>query len=301
MKGQAWASAHITSFFTVPQPQNWDLPLTCGSTGAGICLERGVTARVNLSDDPYINVSHNDKLVKDPVSEAVLKAFLPPGWGGDVDLELELPLGTGLGLSGACALATATATLCALGEWDLAPRPGEAYPAKAVANAHIAEVLNRSGMGDVAAQAACHATGQPLEVRRRPGVADLANNVATFPTGPMEVVLCLTGEPVVTREVLENNDKMELIQRAGARARRGLSEEPDIQELIRLGRRFAREGELVPAKLEAALKATEVIDETEASISMLGTTLYGVGDVEGLKTAWAGIGEIVVSGLLQGG
>jgi len=301
MKGQAWAPAHLTSFFTVPQPQDWDLPLNCGSTGAGICLAKGVTARVSLSDDPYINISHGDRLVEDPVTGAVLKAFLPPGWGGDVELELELPLGAGLGLSGACALATATAALCALGEWDASPGPGEAYPAKAVGNAHIAEVLNRSGMGDVAAQAACMASGQPLEVRRHPGVGDLAHNVDTFPADAKEIVLCLTGEPVVTREVLDNDDKMELIQRAGARARRSLEDEPTLGELIGLGRRFARDGELVPEGLEGVLESAGALRDTEASISMLGTTLYGVGDAEGLKEAGAKRGEVVVCGLLQGG
>lgn len=300
MRGQAWAPAHITSFFSIPRDQDWDLPLTCGSTGAGFCLDQGVTAKVNLSDDPYINIIHNGETALDPVSEAVMKAFLPPGWGGDVELDLQLPLGAGLGLSGACALATATATLSALGEWEAPPRPGQPYPAKAVANAHIAEVLNRSGMGDVAAQAACHASGHCLEVRLHPGVGDLGRNVATHRAPDTPVVLCLTGHTVVTREVLENERKMDLIQGAGSRARRSLSEEPTIHEIIGLGRRFARDTELVPASLEGALKDSEDLEAAEASISMLGTTLYGVGDVAGLKEAWAGIGENVVCGLLGG-
>jgi len=300
MKGQAWAPAHITSFFLVPKPQNWDLPLTCGSTGAGICLDQGVTCKVSLSDDPYINISHNDKLAQDPVSEAVLKAFVPPNWGGDVELELELPLGGGLGISGACALATATAALCALGEWDVPPKPGESFPAKAIGNAHIAEVLNRSGMGDVAAQAACFATGQPLDIRRHPGVDDLQHNVDTYPAAPAtKVVLGLTGQKVDTRAQLENEERMDFVRRAGARAKRNLPESPTLFDVTRLGRRFAEDAGLVPEKLEPALDIGAALENTEASISMLGTTLYGVGDVKGLQEAWAGYGEVVVCEVLS--
>jgi len=298
MKGAARAPAHITSFFLVPQKQPWDTPIRCGSVGAGICLEKGVRARVTLSDDPYMNISHDDRQVSDPVTEATLKAFLPQGWGGDVELELDLPLGAGLGMSGACALATAVATLCALGEWDIAPESGEAFPAKAVGNAHIAEVLNRTGLGDVAAQAACFGAGQPLEVRRYPGVADLSHNVDTFLSAKTEVALCLTGEQVSTKETLEDEGRMELVRRAGARAKRGLPGEPAINDLIRLGRRFAGDAKLIPGKLAPALDAALDLEDTEASICMLGTTLYGIGDLEGLKEAWARYGEVVFCGLL---
>ena len=69
MRGKAWIPAHITSYFSVPPNQNWDLPLNCGSTGAGICLDKGVVANVSVSDDQYINVSHNDKLVTEALDE----------------------------------------------------------------------------------------------------------------------------------------------------------------------------------------------------------------------------------------
>jgi len=57
----------------------------------------------------------------------------------------------------------------------------------------------------------------------------------------------------------------------------------------------------VPEGLDGVLESAGALRDTEACISMLGTTLYGVGDAEGLKEAWAKRGEVVVCGLLQGG
>jgi pantoate kinase len=110
-------------------PQIHSDPLKSGSIGVGFTISRGVYAK------PSLELRWNGKKISFPTVEYVLSEIKMEG----VELYSELPLGCGFGLSGASALATAF----------LAERPAvELYDL-----AHVAEVVNLTGLGTVATQA----------------------------------------------------------------------------------------------------------------------------------------------------
>lgn len=164
MTATAFAPAHITGFFAAkPDPD----PVKAGSVGCGLCLETGVTARViigttgtmgttNTADTtsktstPDITGSGalirlNGEQIDLPTVEYVVESLLGAGHSQCVvDLAADVPLGYGFGVSGAAALATALAVNADQGQGLTMEQ--------AAAVAHSAEVVNRTGMGDVTGQ-----------------------------------------------------------------------------------------------------------------------------------------------------
>lgn len=285
MTATAFAPAHITGFFAVrPDPD----PVKAGSVGCGMCLETGVTARVttdtagttvtsgtpdtsgttSTTGTPDITGSGalirlNGKQIDLPTVEYVIESLLGTGHSGlVVDLAAGVPLGFGFGVSGAAALATALAVNAAQGQGRTMKQ--------AAAVAHSAEVVNRTGMGDVAGQ---YAGG--LVIRTAAGAPGVGA-VEKVPVDTVEVSWVCMGE-ISTSSVLDDEKTMQRINILGRRALKALLKRPGLEYFMSLSRDFAFETGLVSPRAADAIEAVEA-EGGLASMAMLGDTVFALGD-----------------------
>ncbi len=148
--GAAFCPAHVTGFFKAEPGGSTD---ESGSLGAGFSIVHGVRTLVSGArlgggqGDGRLRVSTAGYAPGNTaVSRAVVAEFereIGGGISADVRHEIGVPVGYGLGCSSAAALSLALALNEAL---------GRALPAeRAARTAHRAEVLCRTGLGDVLA------------------------------------------------------------------------------------------------------------------------------------------------------
>lgn len=133
----AFAPANVSLLFTIEENKE---PAKMGSCGFGFTVDKGIT--VTVEKDSKNQVFFNDAPIDFPAVNSVLDKL-----GAEplkVMLKSDLPLGCGFGLSGAAALATAYAVnqLLSLKKTNL----------ELAKIAHTADVVNRTGLGDVTSQ-----------------------------------------------------------------------------------------------------------------------------------------------------
>lgn len=273
---EAFCPGHISAFFhAVDDPD----PLRRGSRGAGLCVTKGVRTRVTVerAGAPSVAVRLNGGEAPAEVTRSAVLALL-----GDqpyrvvVESEVELPISQGFGMSGAGALSAALA----LNEALALGRSRE----ELVAIAHRAEVEHMTGLGDVYPQAL-----GGMEVRVSPG-APPHGEVRRFPL-ESEVLLCIIGQPVRTTEVVGNPGIMEGINRVGKRCVDAFLQDPRLENLFRLARRFDMETGLVDERILAAMEASR--PHGDSALSMLGRSLFAVGDMVKLKRVLRNFGYLV--------
>jgi len=139
---------HISGFWI---PYITSDPLLSGSVGAGIALEPKVVGTLGSGK----GLIFNGRQLRFPPLRT-LERFIR-GEIIDVEVHSKAPLGLGFGVSAALLIASAFISLKRIGYLD----PVD----KAFKIAHISEVLNRTGLGDVISEK----VGKGLVVRTRPG------------------------------------------------------------------------------------------------------------------------------------
>ncbi|MCD4846529.1 MAG: GHMP kinase [Methanosarcinales archaeon] len=280
MIGRAYAPAHITGFFAVKQHQN---PIKAGSIGCGLCLEAGVTATITV-DPSYIGsvIRFNGKQIGLPTVEYVIKGLLEPGHSQlIIDLESEIPLGFGFGISGAAALASALALNAV---FDLHKTVNQV-----ASIAHCAEVVNMTGMGDVAGQCA-----GGVVMRIKPG-APGTGQIDTIPFSQTEVSWVCLGE-VNTVSVLSNEVILNSINRVGSNALKTLLKRPALKNFMSISREFAFQTGLVSSRARDVIEAVEARGQSPA-VAMLGDTVFTLGECSVLKEfGQVGLSRIGLSG-----
>ncbi len=257
---KAFVPSHITGFFAAKRQKD---PLKSGSIGCGLCLSLGATTSVQVSEETEILL--NGQAADAPVSRFVVdKMALSPV---HVKTQLDMPLGAGFGASGAGALGAAYALNA---YFDLGLTANEA-----AAVAHVAEVSNRTGLGDVIAQ---NAGG--LIVRMEAGAPGLGV-VDRIPVQPLKISYMVRG-PISTKEVLSDQKTMNEINRAGEAALKELLKRPTLKEFMRLSRRFTSQ---IGIASDWALDAIEAVEAEGgmASMIMLGDSVFAIGGGDALK------------------
>ena len=138
---RAFAPGNISCVFKVIPHAD---PARMHSLGMGFTVKEGV--EVIVSEQNETEVLFNGACINFPTVHAVVNRLIQNSGitGIKVDITSLLPLGCGFGLSGAAALATAYA----LNELLTLHKDSE----KLAMTAHIAEVENRTGLGDVCSQ-----------------------------------------------------------------------------------------------------------------------------------------------------
>ena len=234
------------------------------SLGMGFTVKEGI--EVTVSEHRETNVLFNGQSIDFPTVGAVADRLTQAAGaaGVKVDLTSPLPLGCGFGLSGAASLATAYALNELL-------HLGKDMETLAMV-AHVAEVENRTGLGDVCSQ---YHGGCLVKLKEgAPLVAD------RLPITEQPIYYRYFG-PIQTSEVLGNREQTIRINRAADAALSVLqtltSAEPNTElfnACFRVSKRFSVESGLL-----SDARVIETIEQIEAeggvaSMIMLGNGVF---------------------------
>jgi pantoate kinase len=276
MNAHAFAPAHISGFFE-PIYNQTDLYRT-GSRGSGMSLTLGATTEIELIDTTtnQIELQINNTLAPAATSQRAIHYLI-----GDtplhikVNTRLDLPIGQGFGMSAAGAL-SATYALA-----HLLNLPTE----HALKATHCAEVELATGLGDTIA-----ASFGGIEIRRQPGLPPWG--VIEHIPGIYDIVLCVIGEALSTKDVLRDPAKMKTITHYGRYCMKKILQYPTIEQLFALSQLFTEKTALATPKVRQAIN--EANNYGMASMCMLGNSIFAVGDTKKLCTALAPYGPVCV-------
>ncbi|MEM2976463.1 MAG: GHMP kinase [Thermoplasmata archaeon] len=284
MRGAAFCPGHITGFFRICD-RKCD-PLAAGSLGAGVNLVLGATTRVEAREAraQTVRVFINNRRCRARTTERAIRYIIGEGeLAVDVRTTLQLPVSQGLGMSAAGALSASLALYSALGLPHTLVAASEA--------AHRAEIEEGTGLGDVAAQ-----TRGGWEIRLRPGLPP-RGFVDRLLAKEREVVLCVTGPPLRTKEVLRDPTRRRAVNRAGSRCFTEFLKKPSLESFFELSLNFVhRTGLVSRASLELA-RAVSAKGVGLASVSMIGNSVFAVGDTDALVEMMRGRGDVFISGV----
>lgn len=190
----AFAPGNISCVFKIiPHPD----PSRMHSLGMGFTVQEGV--EVTVSEHHETKVLFNGQDINFPTVRAVVKRLIQntdvPGI--KVDLTSPLPLGCGFGLSGAASLATAYA----INELIALRKENE----ELAMITHVAEVENRTGLGDVCSQ---YHGGCLIKLKEG---APLVADTLSIPDQP---IYYRYFGPIHTSEVLRDSEQTKRINRA---------------------------------------------------------------------------------------
>ncbi len=273
-QGEAFSPGHITAFFVGHDDPD---PLRKGSRGAGLCTTLGVqtTIRAKEARSQSIEIFLNDLKDPAPTTRAALRRLLgKDAYEVKVLSRVLLPVSQGFGMSGAGALSAGLALDDALS----VGRPRD----EIVAAAHVADVESLTGLGDVVPQSL-----GGMEMRERPGAPPHAV-IRRFPVDA-ELLLCVIGPPFPKAPVLTDTNRMAKIATAGEESLREFREGPTLENLFRLGRRFALDTDLASPQVAECLAALSAYGR--GSMAMLGNSIFATGG-EIVATILRGYGTV---------
>ena len=275
MRKAAFCPGHITGFFEICRSR--DL-LSTGSRGAGFCLTLGATSEVaaTSASRQSIEVTINGRSGAAAVTKHALR-HLAEGEKLKITVStvLDLPVSQGFGMSAAGSLSASIALAEILGQ-----RRQMAFEA-----AHIAEIERGGGLGDVSA---LHKGG--ITVRKKAGLPPIGKVVRI--EGEPEVVLCVVGRKTLTKSVLSNPSKARKINMTGSRKINDLLKKPSIYRFMEMSAQFTRESGLASMRILEAMSAASKLGM--ASMSMLGNSVFAVGDTVGLVHVLSDYGDTYV-------
>jgi len=253
----ACCPGHLSGYF---RPVYGRDPGSTGSLGAGIVISEGVTTTVWTSDTTKICVERRDSgtgalieaLTSAPPVEYMLMKM---GVTARVRTECSLPIGAGFGLSAAALLSTATA-VNELFSLDLSPFECGAF-------AHEAEIVHKTGLGDVAA---CMGGGR--DCRKGAGIKAVIDRKFDLPDTLCAVVF----GPLPSPQVLGSPEAMaRVIQAYPGRCPR------NAMDFFHLSRKFTIGSGLAPPEVLSALSACERAG-IPATMTMLGNGVFAFGE-----------------------
>lgn len=275
MRAKAFSPGHVTAFFEIRMDED---SLSAGSRGAGMCLSLGASSEVALvpCTKQSIKVNINGRGSKAEVTKRAIRHLIgDKGYRVEVDTQLELPLSQGFGMSAAGSLSAAMAAAMLLGK-----DRQEAFEA-----AHRAEVESGCGLGDIAA---IHRGG--ITLRRRPGLPPIGEVVRI--KGEPEVVLAVIGRKLLTKKIVEDEHKRKQINDKGAYLVDSLVKRPSLEKLMTNARVFALETGLATRRIARAIDTASMYGQ--ASMSMLGNSVFAIGDTLRLKESLSSLGHVFV-------
>lgn len=251
----AFCPGHISGYFRRVEGES---VASTGSIGAGIVISEGVTAAVSPADSFSVTVNRRDEtgnLLPSPPSSPPLEYVCKKlGVTVSVTTECRLPIGAGFGLSAAALLATLHA-VNRCHDLGLSPRDIALL-------AHEAEVVHRTGLGDVAA---CQGGGRV--VRSGPGIDGAITRSFDLP-GPLCAV---SFGPISTPSVLGSAEQMGRVAAAFPSA-----VPEDAGDFFLFSRRFAEKSGLLTKEAAAVIQSC-TDNRVPASMTMLGNGVFACG------------------------
>jgi pantoate kinase len=283
-KTSSYSPSHITGFFEICDNKN---PLYKGSVGAGIVLEAGCVTEVSLNKNLSqkgtkieINGMEEEASTSKYVVESLIGKYRHRV-GVMVSTVFDVPVGAGFGASGAGALSTAHAIneLLSLG-----------MTTNEVAQiAHLAEVENNTGLGDVIAE-----TYGGVVIRKKPGPPGIGI-IDTIPHRRERISYVVLGKRP-TKAVLLDDSMKRVINEAGRKAMKEMIRKPNLENFMLVSRKFSLHSEVISDKCKDAIEAVEAEGKV-ASAAMIGDTVFVIGKSEALKE----FGEVKESRIADAG
>ncbi len=254
----AWAPSHATLFFSVPQ--RFENPLSMGSLGGGINFSEGMITKVHLSSQTriFFNGIEIDGVVSNQVlDEFQLKTGIKPFV--EVNHQTIIPTGYGLSTSGAGAISLSLA----LNEIF---ETGLSY-LELLQLAHVAEVKCKTGLGSVLGQSV-----PGIEIRMTQGAPGIAK-VLSFQAEKEIAIIPIA--PLSTSDVLTSETQMQKVTEAGQKLIDRIHQDPivTLEAVIEMGREFTFSCGLLTPRIEKLIKELDEMEETRASMAMIGETL----------------------------
>ncbi len=271
---RAFAPAHISGIFIIDIKKD---PIYSGSMGAGICLEDGALTTVRYAKETDIKINGEVNQAATTLSAIRLLTKKPVL----VETTLSIPIGAGFGASAAGALSTALAVNKTL-SLDMTFND----LAKA---AHIAEVKNRTGLGDVAGMV-CGG----IDIRKHAGIPPVGN-IDRIPCRN-EIISWVSFGAISTKSVLSDDMRKKSINKAGKIRLKELMKKPAIDNFFSQSCAFAKEIDLMTPQVRDAIEAVEAAGGL-ASQAMLGDTVFALND----NGALSGFGEVHTSRISHAG
>jgi pantoate kinase len=264
LKASSFVPGHITGFFEIHD--NAEDIRQKGSRGAGICMSLGIRTSVTVSESKVqsIEVLIDDKIEKESVTELAIKNIIgDKPYEINVESKSELPAGQGFGMSGAGALGASLALDSVLGM----SLPKD----EIICAAHCAEIVCGTGLGDVMPQSA-----GGIVIRKKEGCPPYGV-LEKIGSEDIDIVLCIIGEELSTN---------------GHHCLSQLIKSPKLWELMWLSLAFSKSTELMVKEVEEAIKAAR--KHGLASMSMLGNSIFAMGDTRGLVSELENFGKVHV-------
>lgn len=274
--------SHITGFF---DPYYDKDPLRSGSRGAGFCINLGarIKACVSRSSSQSIDIFINGKREEAITTLTAARSIIgKESLKIKIDIEQDLPTSQGFGMSGAGALGVSLALSEIFGIDRIS----------AIKNAHTAEILCKTGLGDVVAQAF-----GGIEIRKSPGLPPWGM-IEHIP-GDFEVVLCVVGDKLKTSDFLGRDDIIRKISLKGKYCVSELLENPSVEKLIDLSFEFTKSLNLGSEKIKKVIEIAN--NYGKASMCMIGNSIFAVGETDALKELLSNFGEVYVARVDQYG
>jgi len=262
---KAFAPGNVSGVFKIIPDED---PARMHSLGMGFTVADGVT--VTVAESESTSVHFNGKPIEFPTVRTVLAKLTSARVS--IEIETDLPLSGGFGLSGASSLAAAFAVNELL-------HLGLTENALAIA-AHIAEVENLTGLGDVAGQY----NGGCL-IKLVPGDPLAAISLPV----PEQIVHYRYFSPINTKDVIGNSEQRERINAAADTALVELArlkdcDESEFASYISVAKEFSiRSGLLLDDDVKSAIRECEESGGT-ASMIMLGNAVFSDVPFTGAKT-----------------
>ena len=264
VRKSAFCPGHITAFFEIRDDAQE--PLKKGSRGAGLCISLGARSTVSIEDSSWqeLKIRIDGRETDAPVTRDALNYML-----GDrklrveVDTALDLPMEQGFAMSAAGSLSAALAACEAIG----------IDHRKAFEAAHIAEVKNLTGLGDVAGISA-----GAMDLRVEPGLPPFGR-VERIDI-EAELVLSVLGKPIKTPGILRDPEKRRAISVAGNKCVTEFSEHKTLEHLFALGMEFVEEAGLISPEVLRGIMAAE--EHGISSMVMLGNSIFCAGETKEL-------------------
>ncbi|MFM8658915.1 MAG: pantoate kinase [Candidatus Nitrosotenuis sp.] len=257
MKGVAFSPAHITGFFKA-ELDNTARPETQGSLGAGFSIQEGVTTTVEVQDSEFSNYTITTSGYQPDntqVSEFVVSEFLKNVQGKyflKIHHDIEVPVGYGLGCSAAVALSLVYALNSAFKTNYTKEQLGKM--------AHSAEVMCRTGLGDVLAS---YHGG--FEIRVKGGAPGIGQIKKISSESYSAVMICFS--PISTKQFLK--ERLASINGLGGKMVDKLVQTKDVDQFHDYSIEFANYVDIITPKMKS------VIDELKQNGIKCGVALFG--------------------------
>lgn len=258
--------SHITGFFEIIQNSN---PLLKGSKGAGITFDEGVVTNTKIKDgngNIIINVNNKEDSLN-TISKKTVKIILDrynvniQDYDIYINHDSKLPIGAGFGTSAAFALGISFTLPKLMGINISFKEAGEI--------AHLAEISQSSGLGDVISEMF---GGCVIRLNEGSPVKGIIDKIPI--TKPIYVITKTIGL-LETKDIIENPIHQKHINQSGSILLNRLINNPSISNFMKLSRKFANDTQLISKEIAEIIN---ILDEETlgASMAMLGNTAFAL-------------------------